>query len=457
MTTVTLVYPYFRPERDKSIFRFPPLGLGYIASYLKQHDISTTLIDCTFMSQQEALQRVRNSDAKIVGIYSMFSMKRSALNMAKLVKNDCEMLVAGGPLPTLCPEDFLEDFDVVAVGEGEHTMLELVHAVESHRPLSTVKGIVYKKQTKKDDDPETFYTPPREFTQDLSNLPFPARDLFDNQSYKNHYREKFGYTITSIITSRGCPFQCDFCSRAVFGNAFRTRSAENIVDEMESVKALGYDRIWFADDCFTMNRKRLLSICDEVVRRGLKIDWECLSRVDTIDTETAQKMKQAGCIRVFFGLESGNDAILALMKKKATTNLAKKAVSTTRSVGIQVGAFFIVGYPGETDQTVLDTLRFASSLPLDYLSFTVPYPIPGTPLYDRVKDSIEFDDWDEAKHLRLTEHKLIYRSNFSEAKLKFAIAKGSLQFRLRKSLGNGYRFLGEPFERLTDIVFKLLP
>lgn len=150
--------------------------------------------------------------------------------------------------------------------------------------------------------------------------------------------------------------------------------------------------------------------------------------------------------------------ILALMKKQATASQAKKAVFVTKSVGIKVGAFFIVGYPGETNKTIIDTLKFASSLPLDYLSFTLPYPIPRTPLYERVKNNIEFDDWNEPKHRSLIEHKLIYRSPFSEAKLKFAILKGSAQFKWRKFLGaRGYEFFGEPFERLTDCVFKLLP
>jgi len=456
MTTVTLVYPYFRPQHDKSIFRFPSLGLGYIASYLRQHDISTSLIDCTFLTEKEALERVKQSNPKIVGIYSMFSMKQPAIHMAKLLKSNCEMLVAGGPLPTLRPEDFLEDFNVVVVGEGEQTMLELVRTVENRHSLSTVKGIVYKKQ-KKNSEAEVAYTPTRGVIEELDKLPFPARDLFDNGSYRNHYSEKFGYTTTSLITSRGCPFQCDFCSRAVFGSGFRTRSATNIVDEVESVQALGYDRIWFSDDCFTLNRKRLLSICNEIIRRGLKMDWECLSRVDTIDMETALKMKQAGCVRVFFGIESGNDAVLALMKKQATADKARKAVLITKAAGIQAGAFFIVGYPGETDETVLDTLKFASSLPLDYLSLTMPYPILGTSLYDKVKDKIEFDDWSEPKHRTLTEHKLIYRSDFSEAKLKFAIVKGSAQFKLRKFLGEkGYWFLGKPFELLTDGLFRLL-
>jgi anaerobic magnesium-protoporphyrin IX monomethyl ester cyclase len=385
----------------------------------------------------------------------MFSMKAPAIRMAKLLRDDCQMLVAGGPLPTLRAEDFLDDFDVVGIGEGEATMLELVEAVEEHRSLSSVKGIVYLDH--EGDESRVVHTRIREAIQDLDRLPFPARDQLDHEAYKKHYKERYGYTTTSAISSRGCPFQCDFCSRAVFGHEFRTRSAENIVDEMESVSALGYERIWFSDDCFTLHKKRLLNICGEITRRELDISWECLSRVDTVDQQTAASMKKAGCVRVFFGLESGNNAVLALMNKQTTTAEARRAVLTMKEAGIQIGAFFIVGYPGETDNTILDTLRFASSLPLDYLSFSVPYPIPGTPLYERVRSNIESDDLTQPKHLSVTDHKLIYHSSFSEAKLKLAIVKGSAQFQMRKTLGyRGYRLFGVPLERITDHAFRLL-
>lgn len=451
MTTVMLVYPYFRPLNDRSIFRFPPLGLGYIAAYLKQYNISVDLADCTFLNREEALEKVRSSDPTIVGIYSMFTMKDKAIQMAKLLRENCKLLVAGGPLPTLNSAVFLHDFDVVVNGEGEETMLELAREVEKGADLSRVRGITFKEKDKLKS------TPSRKVIQSLDNIPFPARELFDHQAYKNYYAKEFGYTATSMITSRGCPFNCDFCSRPIFGNELRIRSAANIVDEIERVQALGYERVWFADDCFTLNRRRLIGICKEIVHRRIRIEWECLSRVDTIDREMTERMKQAGCVRVFFGMESGNDSVLTLMKKRATTKQAKEAVYTTKKSGVQVGAFFIVGYPGETNETILDTVRFASSLPLDYLSFTLPYPIPGTPLYDRVKDQMITSDRKEPTRLRLTEHKLLYRSSFSEVKLKFAIMKATVQFILRKYLGKRvYRLIGTPFESLTDIMFKLI-
>ena len=453
---VALIYPYFHPANDNSIFRFPPLGLGYIAAALKKQGVEVELVDCTFMGFHEAVERIKRAKPQIVGFYSMFSMKKTTLELAQTLRDgglDGCLFVVGGPLPSWAPEGFLDVFDVVAVGEGEKTMSELVDCVVQGKELIGVKGLVFK------DGKRIVNTGSREFIEDLDSLAFPTRDLFDNEAYKKYYRDRFGYSITSMITSRGCPFSCDFCSRPIFGADMRTRSVGSIVDEVEEIAALGYDRVWFADDCFTLNRNHLLGVCSEIVKRGVDVGWECLSRVDTMDAQVAEGMKRAGCIGVFFGIESGNDSVLDIMKKKITTAQAKHAVYEAKAAGLKVGAFFIVGYPGESDKTVLDTVRFASSLPLDYLSFTLPYPIPGTPLYERVKGKgVLIEDWEEPKNYRLIRHKLLYASGFSEGKLKFAIGKAQAQFYGRKHFGQtGYSVIGKPFEQVTDVLFKLMP
>jgi anaerobic magnesium-protoporphyrin IX monomethyl ester cyclase len=449
---VVLVYPFFHPANDNSIFRFPPLGLGYIAAVLERIGAEVTLIDCTFQKQEQAIAQAVNAHPDIVGFYCMFSMKKTALELAQNLRaqlgQGC-LFVVGGPLPSWAPESFLGVFDVVAVGEGEQTMPELVQCVAEHKPMSGVNGLVYR------DGDQTVHTAPRAFVADLDNLPFPTRNRFDNDAYKKYYRKNFHYTTTSMITSRGCPFNCDFCSRPIFGTDMRTRSVSNIVDEVEQIADLGYDRVWFADDCFTLNNKHLTAVCEELAGRHLDVGWECLSRVDTMNADVAAAMKRSGCIRVFFGIESGNDSVLGIMNKRITTEQAQHAVTTAKAAGLKVGAFFIVGYPGESDKTVLDTIRFASKLPLDYLSFTLPYPIPGTPLYERVKgDGVSIDDWEEPKNYRLIRHKLLYASGFSEGKLKFAIMKAQAQFYGRRLLGGGYRLLGEPFEGITDYAFR---
>ena len=451
MPTVTLVYPYFRPHLDTSIFRFPPLGLGYIAAYLKENGVSVEIVDCTFLTQKQALRKIVDSQPKIIGIQSMYSMKEKSLELAKLLRNNCELLVAGGALPTLNPDQFLDDFHVVVVGEGEATMLELVNKFLNHENLSTIEGIVYRENG------STVKTASRGLQENLDQLPPPARELFDNSPYMAYYYKKFGYKTTPLMTSRGCPFNCDFCSKPVFGDSVRMRSADYIVGEIQEVIRLGYDRLWIADDCFTLNRQRLIEICDGIIEGNLRIGWECLSRVDTLDLEILTKMKHAGCVRIFFGIESGNDEILNLMNKKITTKQASDAVKLCREVGVKTGAFFILGYPGENAATILETVKFASSLPLDYLSFTLPYPIPGTPLFERLNGSFLSTDWEEPKNLQLIKHRLLFASKVSERKLKFAIVKGMVQFHIRKHLGDlGYRLLGAPFEVLTDLIYKAL-
>jgi anaerobic magnesium-protoporphyrin IX monomethyl ester cyclase len=453
---VALVYPYFHPANDNSIFRFPPLGLGYVAAALKKRGFEVDLIDCTFMQFKDAVERVKLSKPQIIGFYSMFSMKKTTLDLVAALKSECGgesgLFVVGGPLPSWSPESFLDAFDVVVIGEGEKTMVELADSVARGVGFSVVRGLVYK------DGKSIVHTEPREFIEDLDSLAFPSRELFDNEAYKKYYLDRFGYSTSAMITSRGCPFSCDFCSRPIFGTEIRSRSVSSIVDEVEEIAALGYDRVWFADDCFTLNSKHVVNVCNELVRRKVKVKWECLSRVDTMDTEVAEAMKRAGCLRVFFGIESGNDSVLGLMNKHITTAQAKNAVYAAKAAGLKTGAFFIIGYPGESDKTVLDTVRFASGLPLDYVSFTLPYPIPGTPLYERVKDKgVAIEDWEEPKNYRLVRHKLLYASGFSEGKLKFAIGKAHAQFYGRRYLGKiGYKVLGTPFELLTDLTFEAM-
>ena len=334
------------------------------------------------------------------------------------------------------------------MGEGEQTILEIVKAYEAGLDFGAIKGLAYRFEGR------TIETPKRELQVDLDRIPFPARNLFDNRMYIDYWKKRFGYSATSVMTTRGCPFSCEFCSNAVFGTSYRERSSENVLNEVEETLALGYDQIHFADDVFTLNNRRIKQICEDIRMRGLEFKWECLARVDSIDKATADAMKNAGCDRVFFGIESGDESTLKLMKKRISLDQARNAVDAARSSGLKTGAFFILCYPGENDDTVLKTIRFATSLPLDYLSFTIAYPLPGTALYERVK-SREVKDWRLEPNL-LSDHSLIYESEFSEAKMRFAIFKGQVQFGLKKWLGFGAFPVNKPFEMVTDRAFKIM-
>ncbi len=454
MTSVLLIYPFFKPPRDRSVFRFPPLGMSYLAASLQAQGHTVHLLDCTFLDRTDALNKALATGAEVVGIYCMVTLLEDCVWFASQLRAGCKLLIAGGPLPTCDPVPFLGHFDVVVCGEGEQTLLELLRAYPTTSDFNAIPGIVYRPQPVPSDsnDEEIVFTPERPFEKDLDRIPFPARELLPNEQYIQYGRKKYGYSITTVMSTRGCPYRCEFCSNVVFGGSYRERSPANVVDEIEAALALGYDRISFSDDVFTMKPRRVLAVCEEIRRRGLQFHWECLGRVDSIDYVTALEMKNAGCTRIYFGIESGSDQILELMQKKITSEQARSAVVAAHRAGLEVGAFFILFYPGETDETVLHTLRFATSLPLDYLGLSMPYPLPGTTLYTRIRDQIT-RPWRSGESL-FGSHMLTYQSEFSEAKMWFGIMKGHAQFRMKRRLGRLAPFFLRLFEKPTDAILK---
>jgi anaerobic magnesium-protoporphyrin IX monomethyl ester cyclase len=453
MSKVLLIYPYFRPSNDRSVFRFPPLGIGYLASCLLEAGHDVQILDCSFMNKPDAIKQAQDAKAEVVGIYCMITMLEDCLWLARQLRASAHLLMVGGPLPTCDPQAFLDHFDVVVRGEGESTVLELLQAYTAGSDFNTIAGISYLKKTSMDGKTgvETISTPDRPFIKDLDNLPFPARQLLPNQSYIQFGKKRYRYSITTVMSTRGCPYDCEFCSNVIFGGSYRERSARNVVDEIERALSIGYDRISFADDVFTMRKKRVLEVCAEIKQRGLQFKWECLARVDSIDDATFVELFNAGCRRVYFGIESGDDTVLRLMNKKITTDEARHAVMAAHQAGLEVGAFFILFYPGETNQTVLNTLRFATSLPLDYLGLTMPYPLPGTALYERVKRQIK-REWHPGESV-FGSHVLIYNADFSEAKMWFGIIKGRAQFEINRRLrrlGKLAPFILRLFEAPTD-------
>lgn len=477
MTTVLLIYPFFLGRRDRSRFRFPPLGPAYVAAALRRAGHDVDLLDCTFLARDEALDRAQASGARVVGIYAMATLAPECRWFAERLRDRCDLLVAGGPLPTCEPEAFLGSFDAVVRGEGEQAMCDVVAAYEAGADIGAVAGVVTRGADGAAADPAAgvaaspasgvaaspaagvappaALAPCRPFVTDLDALAFPARDLLPNEAYIAHGKKKDGRAVTTVMSTRGCPFACEFCSNVVFGHSYRERSPGNVVDEIEEALALGYDRISFADDVFTLDRRRVAAVCEEIARRGLRFSWECLGRVDTLDFETARRMRQAGCDTIFFGIESGNDAVLRLMNKQITIAQARAAVESAHGAGLRVGAFFIVYYPGESDDTVLDTLRFAGSLPLDYLGLTMPYPLPGTALTERLAGRAR-REWRQRGGL-LTGHALTFDADVSATKMRVTILKGRLQFALKRRLG---KRLGPPalraFEGPTDALLRRL-
>jgi anaerobic magnesium-protoporphyrin IX monomethyl ester cyclase len=237
MTSVLLIYPFFKPRRDRSVFRFPPLGSGYIAASLQKAGHDVHLIDCTFLERKEALKQALAVKAEVVGIYCMTTMLDECLWFAEQLRASCRLLIAGGPLPTCDPEAFLEHFDVVVRGEGEQTVVELLQAFDAASDLESIAGIVYRTVPDGMARGKLVITPERFFSNELDRIPFPARELLPNENYILYGKKKYGYSITTVMSTRGCPFRCEFCSNVVFGGSYRERSAKNVVDEIEAVLA----------------------------------------------------------------------------------------------------------------------------------------------------------------------------------------------------------------------------
>ena len=360
----------------------PPLGLGYLAAVLRKSGFKVQIIDDLVekLSLEGIIKRIKES--QIVGITSTTATFNAALKYAKYIKEKIgSFIILGGVHVTFHPFDALKhDFvDAVCVGEGEETIVDVARSIDGGEGLEGIKGIIFREGDR------IIMNEPRGFIEDLDSLPFPAHDLLPLEKYTilGQKLEQF-----PMITSRGCPFACRYCSSSqFFGRKFRARSAENVVDEMEwLVNEFGAKQIAFGDDTFTLNRRRVVDICNEIRKRGLDVEWSCSSRVDTISYEILRKMRDAGCTVIYYGVESANTDILnRYYRKRINLDEVRKVVEMTKKAGIEVVCSFIIGAPFETMEDIKTTLKFAIELGPDYAQFSILTPYPGTEIYEEAK------------------------------------------------------------------------
>ncbi|HEX7620590.1 MAG TPA: radical SAM protein [Anaerolineales bacterium] len=430
MSRVALVYPYFRTKSPTELL-FPPLGAASLASQLHRLGIETKIFDCTFDTFEGIQKKLRSYQPEIVGIYTMVTLSRNTFRIAEMVRTSLpdSLLVSGGPLPTLYPEQYCEAFDAVFRGEADlsfpHFCRDYIDQKCSKQqlkglPVEKYPGLFIQRDNLQVENPVVHY---RE--KELDTFPLPYRGDFNHLAYQKVWHQQEGSKTTSLITTLGCPFNCDFCSRPVFGNLFRRRNLDAVFEEIEQIRRLGYDSLWIADDNFTLDTGFLREFCRRIA--GQNISWSCLSRVTGIDEEITRLMKESGCRRVYLGLETGNQDTLLLMKKKATIDEGKNAVQLFHKAGIEVAAFFIVGYPGETLLSVEDTFRFALELPLDSISFNVPYPLPGSQLFERLRKVDKNKDWNEENEITF-----LYESDFDPDWLRRRIGETMQAFTDKK-------------------------
>jgi anaerobic magnesium-protoporphyrin IX monomethyl ester cyclase len=429
---VALVYPYFR-EKDPVPNLFPPLGIAGLASQLQEIGVPVRVHDCTFRTFSEVMEQIAESRPAIVGLSIMVTMSRNAFDLLLGLRErlPCSLFVAGGPLPTVYPGIFTGKFDAVFCGEGDRTFPRFCRDyISSGSSPGTIgnldvrnyPGLNIKVNGEIRSSPPV-HNPPSV----LDHLPLPDRSGFDHRHYQQAIETATGYRQTSIMVTRGCPFSCDFCSKPVWGNKFRKPPLERVFREIDNILTLGYNCLWIADDCFTLDTEYLKEFCTTMIRRKNRIAWTCLSRVDRVDQELVNLMKRAGCVRVYLGLESGSNDTLRLMNKRVTVEQGKEAVRLFSRAGIGTAGFFMVGYPGETYESVEGTFALSLSLPLNEIWFTIPLPLPGTPLFSRVAELSAWEDWEYSNQV-----KFLYPTEFDTDLLRKRINETMEKFRLKK-------------------------
>ena len=388
-----------------------PLGLMYIAAVLDKVGYNVEILDAFMtdlsfrkkgdttevgMSYENIKEKIQRKKPDIVGIANPFtSQVEHAIKVADIVKEiDSHILtVVGGPHGTVVPLEFLEEaksVDIVAIGEGEYTMLDIVRFFEGTKKIADVLGIAHRIENK------VVLNYPRPFNTKLDDLPYPAYHLVDMEKYLNpkmiEYRS-FQKRALSMVTSRGCPFNCSFCSVHLhMGKTFRAHSVDYVVDHIEYlVNKYHVKTIYFEDDNLTFDIQRFEAICDKIIKRDIKFQWETPNgvRADYLTLELLKKMKKIGCQSVFVGVESGDQYVLDnIIGKSLRLKNVVKFAKTCKKIGLRTGAFYIIGFPGETKENMKNTVDFALMLKRKYdvgMHLLFATPSYGTRLYEECK------------------------------------------------------------------------
>lgn len=368
-----------------------PLGLAYLAAYVREKRLNKDCIEILDMAalnygEKELTAKLKEKKWDVTGIMVLTPMYLRAKETTLIVRKASpeSKIILGGPHATIFPEQTLEEIpeiDLIVIGEGELTFCKLIDSLENGKSLGTVNGIAYRE------DGKTKRTIPRELVKDIDQLPMPSRDLLQMDLYKpapTYYKKLPSYIM---LTSRGCPFNCAYCSK-ISGTNYRSHSIGRIISEMEElIYQYGAREIIFRDDTFTINKAHVMKLCTEIIWKGLhkKIKWTCMTRVHLVDLDLLRLMKKAGCWSIHYGVESGNQRLLDLIQKGITLEQVKQAFKWTREAGIETKAFFMLGLPTETNKESLRTIDFTKKLDPDWIQVTITVPYPGTKLYDIAK------------------------------------------------------------------------
>lgn len=359
---------------------YAPLGLLYLSSHLRAKGFDVEVYDSTFGSKEELFRILDEGPPSILGIGGNLMTRANVLAIAQRARAAGWKVVLGGPEPASYAADYFEyGADVIVEGEAEVTLEELIPALHLGS-IGRVDGIMFQRG-----DGSIVRTPPRRLISDLDAQPWPDREGVDMDRYLRVWRERHGAGSVSVITARGCPYHCSWCSHSTFGKTHRRRSANGVVDEVEWIlKRFSPEMLWIADDVFTIHHGWISEYAAEMKRRDLRIRFECITRADRLNARIAETLAELGCFRVWIGSESGSQRILDAMQRGVSVEQVREAVELCRANGIQTGMFLMFGYDGEEMSDIEATIEHVKNCRPDIFLTTVSYPIKGTPYYDSV-------------------------------------------------------------------------
>ncbi len=380
----------------------PPFGLACIASYIREHSFSVSIIDALAenMGTKQVLDYIGKHQPKVIGITAMTPQFQRTVQAVKdiSIKFPEILNVIGGHHASIMPDKTLKEnngLDILVYGEGEETFLEVMNKYRENgcdkeeflkdtESLRAIDGIAFR-----DEDNNIKINKPRKQIADLDSLPSPAWDLLSVERYLPLPNQYLNKPVIHMVSIRGCPFDCGFCSNnSVFGRKIRARSPEKVVEDIKYVKSeYNIKEISFWDDTMTVNKKWLERFCNCLIENKVNVTWTCYSRVDTVNLEILKLMKKAGCWNIFYGYESGTQQLLDNINKGITLEQIRNANKWTKEAGIEVRASFMIALPGETPELAKRTIDFAIELEPEYAQFSITTPYPGTKLFDTAKQS----------------------------------------------------------------------
>ncbi|MFC1808251.1 B12-binding domain-containing radical SAM protein [Candidatus Omnitrophota bacterium] len=390
---ILFINPYPDYAQGVEGTKYPPLGLLYIAAFLKQNGYSDIkVIDANLLrlENSQLIKKIKDYNPDVVGISANIVTHRVALDLARSIKNQIEgvKIMAGGAFPSIFPEKYLDHVDLIVDGEGESVVLDIVQRFEKNDSIEDVDGIIFKQGEK------VIRNPRPALNEDIDSLPFPAYDLLEPEisEYSKGSRVVRRF-MAPILTSRGCPYQCTYCNKSVFGSKFRARSPENILKEIDWIHDnFSVNQIDILDDNFNLIPDRAIDVMDRIIQKGYKLAINCHNglRADKLDEVLVDRLKRAGVFKVGLGIESADEDILKSIKKSLDLSSVEKAVSLLRRAGIIVHGYFILGLPGDSPATMQKTIDFAKRLNPHFLNPATCIPFPGTEAYEMVKEKGKF-------------------------------------------------------------------